>query len=136
MRRSTLFIVLAPLALLAAGCNRERSTEDARALAARALRGALAYPQSTLVNLSAGSDAAELTFTSPALAADVAQWYRRALTANGWEVKSDQTGRDGAIAMYAEQGQRPFWLTVRPNVGGPGSTYTMIGAIAAGDSIK
>jgi len=133
MHRSALFIVLA---LLAAGCNRQRSDEDARALAARALRGALAYPQSTLVNLSAGTDAAELTFTSAATAADVAQWYRRALTANGWEVKSDQTGRDGAIAMYAEQGQRPIWLTVRPNVGGPGSTYTMIGAVLAGDSIK
>ena len=133
MRRSTLFIAIA---LLAAGCNREQSNQDARALAARALRGALAYPQSTLVNLSAGSDAAELTFTSAAAAADVAQWYRRALSMNGWEVKSDQTGRDGAIAMYAEQGQRPLWLTVKPNVGGPGSTYTMIGAIVAGDSIK
>lgn len=136
MRRSTLFIVLAPLALLAAACNRERRNDDARAVAARALRGALAYPQSTLVTLSAGSDAAELTFTSAAAATDVAQWYRRALSANGWEVKSDQTGRDGAIAMYAEHGQRPLWVTVRPNVAGPGSTYTMIGAIVAGDSIK
>jgi len=136
MRRSTLFIVLPLFALLAAGCDRERNAEDARVLAARALRGALAYPQSTLVNLSAGTDAAELTFTSPAAAADVAQWYRRALAANGWEVKSDQTGRDGAIAMYAVLGQRPMWLTVRPNVGGPGSTYTMIGAVVAGDSIR
>jgi len=136
MRRSTLFIVLPLFALLAAGCDRERKTEGARALAARALRGALAYPQSTLVNLSAGTDAAELTFASPAAAADVAQWYRQALALNGWEVKSDQTGRDGAIAMYAEQGQRPLWLTVRANVGGPGSTYTMIGAVVAGDSIR
>jgi len=133
MRRSTLFIVLA---LLAAGCNRERSAEDVRALAARAFRGALAYPQSTLVNLSAGSDAAELTFSSPAAAADVAQWYRAALSLNGWEVRSDRTGRDGSIAMYAEQGDRPLWLTLRPNVGGPGSTYTMIGAVVAGDTIK
>ena len=133
MRRSMLFIVVA---VLAAGCNRERNTDDARALAARALRGALAYPQSTLVNLSAGSDAAELTFTSPATAADVAQWYRRALGLNGWELKSDQTGRDGAIAMYAEHGRRPLWLTVRPTVGGPGSTYTLMGAVVAGDSIK
>lgn len=133
MRRSTPFIVLA---LLAAACNRDRSSEDTRALAARAMRGALAYPQSTIVNLSAGSDAAEITFTSPAAAADVAQWYRRALSLNGWEVKSDQTGRDGAIAMYAEKEQRPLWVTVRPNIGGPGSTYTLIGAIVAGDSIK
>lgn len=136
MHRSTLFSVLPLLALLAVGCNRERSTADERAVAARALQGALAYPQSTLVSLSAGAEAAEATFTSPATATDVAQWYRRALALNHWEMKTDQTGRDGAIAMYAEQGQRPLWLTVRPNVGGPGSTYTMIGAIVAGDSIK
>jgi len=134
MRRSIpLFLALT---LVAAGCDRERDTEQARALAARALRGVLAYPQSTLVSLSAGSDAAELAFSSPAAVADVAQWYRRALAANGWELKTDQVGRDGSVSMYAVQGTRPLWLTMRPNVGGPGSTYTMIGAIIEGDSIK
>ena len=136
MHRSAFVI----LALLAAGCDRDRDrARDAgqdRALAARALQGALAYPRSTLVGLSAGSDAAELTFTSPSTAVDVAQWYRRALALNGWELKSDQTGRDGAIAMYAEKGARPLWLTMRPEAGGAGSSYTMIGAVVAGDSIK
>jgi hypothetical protein len=134
MRRAT--PLLFALALLTTGCNRDRDAEQARALAARALRGTLAYPQSTLVSLSAGDEAAELVFSSPAAVADVAQWYRRALAANGWELKTDQTGRDGSISMYAEQEQRPLWLTLRPNVGGPGSTYTMIGAVVAGDSIK
>ena len=134
MRRSTLLCLA--LTLLATDCDRDRDKRDARALAARALRGVLAYPQSTLVNLSAGSDAAELTFASPVAAADVAQWYRKALAVNGWVVKTDQTSRDGSIAMYAVQGERPLWLTLRPNVGGPGSTYTMIGAVVAGDSIK
>ena len=134
MRRS--MTVLLALTLVAAGCDREGDTEQARAVAARALRGVLAYPQSTLVSLSAGDDAAELSFSSPAAAVDVAQWYRRALAANGWEVKTDQVGHDGSISMYAEQGKRPLWLTMRPNTGGPGSTYTMIGAIIEGDSIK
>jgi hypothetical protein len=134
MRRS--IPLLLALTLVAAGCDRERDNEQARALAARALRGVLAYPQSTLVSLSAGSDAAELAFSSPATVADVAQWYRRALTANGWELKTDQVGHDGSISMYAVQGNRPLWLTMRPNAGGPGSTYTMIGAIIEGDSIK
>ena len=128
--------LLLALTLGAAGCDRERDTEQARAIAARALRGVLAYPQSTLVSLSAGTDAAELAFSSPAAVADVAQWYRRALAANGWELKTDQVGRDGSVSMYAEQGKRPLWLTLRPNTGGPGSTYTMIGAIIEGDSIK
>lgn len=134
MRRSIPLLVA--VTLLAAGCDREQDPQQARALAARALRGVLAYPQSTLVSLSAGSDAAEISFSSPAAVADVAQWYRRALAANGWELKTDQTSRDGSIAMYAEQGKRPLWLTMRPNTGGPGSTYTMIGAIVEGDSIK
>ena len=136
MRRSTPLLIA--LLLLAAGCDRERDSEQARALAARALRGVLAYPQSSLVSLSAGNEAAELAFSSPAAVADVAQWYRRALAANGWELKSDQNGPDGTVSMYAEQGKRPLWLTLRPNVGGPGSTYTMVGAIVggAGDSIK
>ena len=134
MRRSIpLFLVLA---LLAAGCDRERDNEQARALAARALQGVLAFPRSTLVSLSAGNEAAELRFSSPAVAADVAQWYRRALVANSWELKTDQTGSDGSVAMYAVQGKRPLWLTFRPNVGGSGSTYTLIGAIVVGDSIK
>ena len=128
--------LLLALTLVAAGCDRERDTEQARAVAARALRGVLAYPQSTLVSLSAGSDAAELAFSSTAPVTDVAQWYRRALAANGWELKTDQVGPDGTITMYAEQGKRPLWLTVRPTTGGPGSTYTMIGAIVEGDSIK
>jgi hypothetical protein len=34
------------------------------------------------------------------------------------------------------EGTRPLWLTMRPNAGGPGSSYTMIGAIIEGDSIK
>lgn len=134
MRRS--MPLLLALTLLAAGCDREGDTEQARATAARALRGVLAYPRSTLVSLSAGDDAAELTFSSPAAVADVAEWYRRALAANGWELKTDQTSRDGSVSMYAEQAKRPLWLTLRPNVGGPGSSYTMIGAIVEGDSIK
>jgi hypothetical protein len=134
MRRSIPLLLV--LTLVTAGCDRERETEQARAVAARALRGVLAYPQSTLVSLSAGSDAAELAFSSPAAVADVAQWYRRALAANGWELKTDQVGRDGSVSMYAVQGTRPLWLTMRPNAGGPGSTYTMIGAIIEGDAIK
>jgi len=134
MRRS--MPLLLALTLVAAGCDRERDAQKDRELAARALRGVLAYPQSTLVSLAAGSDAAELGFSSPAAVADVAQWYRRALAANGWELKTDQVGPDGSISMYAEKAKRPLWLTMRPNTGGPGSTYTMIGAIVEGDSIK
>ncbi len=129
------YLVLA-LTLVAAGCDRPNDAEEARKLAGRALRGVLSYPQSTLVNVSAGQEAAEVVLSSPAAVPDIAAWYRRALPLNGWELKSDQAGRDGNVTMYAEHGDRPLWITLRPNVGGPGTTYTLIGALVPGDSTK
>jgi hypothetical protein len=134
MRRS--IPLLLALALLAAGCDRERNTAQDRALAARALRGVLAYPQSSLVSLSAGNEAAELAFSSPAAVADVAQWYRQALTLNGWDVRSDIAQGDGTVSIYAQKDTQPLWVTLRPNVGGPGTTYTLVGAVVEPDSAK
>jgi predicted small secreted protein len=133
MRRSILFFLA--LALLAAGCDRDRGAGQDRALAARALKGALAYPGSSVVSISAGSDAAQVDLSTAAAVQDVAAWYRRALPLNGWEIHSDAVDPNGAVTIYADKGKRPLWITLRPNVGGPGSTYTLIGAIAA-DSIK
>lgn len=134
MRRS--IPLLLALALLAAGCDRERNAAQDRALAARALRGVLAYPQSSLVSLSAGNEAAELAFSSPAAVADVAQWYRQALTLNGWDVRSDIAQGDGTVSIYAQKDKQPLWVTLRPNVGGPGTTYTLVGAVVEPDSAK
>ncbi len=126
------------LALVAAGCDRDRGRDAAqdRALASRALKGALAYPGSSMVSVSAGSDAAQIDLSTPAAVQDVATWYRQALPLNGWEIHNDAADASGAVTIYADKGKRPLWITLRPNVGGPGSTYTLIGAILEGDSIK
>lgn len=137
MRRSIPFVLV--LALLATGCDRDRDTGQERALAARAMKGALAYPASSIVSLSAGSDAAQVDFSTGASVQDVAAWYRKALELNGWEIHSDATDKNGIVSLYATKGDRPMWITLRPNVGGPGSSYTLIGAITdstAKDSIK
>jgi hypothetical protein len=134
MRRSIPFVLA--LALIAAGCDRDRDTGQERALAARALKGALAYPGSSIVSVSAGSDAAQIDFSSGAAVQDVAAWYRQALQLNGWEIHSDATDKSGAVSIYAAKGDRPMWITLRPNVGGPGSTYTLIGAIAVDSTAK
>ena len=126
--------LLLALALLAAGCKRPRDAEPDRALASRALRGVLAYPQSSLVTISAGNEAAELAFSSPDSVANVAQWYRQVLVLNGWEVRSDITQRDGSVRIYAQKDTQPLWVSMRPSVGGPGTTYTLVGAIAQADS--
>jgi hypothetical protein len=133
MRRSIPFFLA--LALLAAGCDRERGSGQERALASRVLKGALAFPGSSVVSISAGSDAAQIDLSTAAPVQDVAAWYRRALPLNGWEIHSDVADPSG-VTMYADKGQRPLWITLRPNVGASGSTYTLIGAIAAGDSLR
>jgi len=128
MRRYSL-LVLAAASLGA--CDRPKEP-DARQLAARALRGTLAYPASSIISVAAGTDAAEVTLSSPAPVAQVATWYRQALPLNGWELKNEGQTKDGAVTIYAEKEGRPLWLTLRPNVGGAGTSYTLIGAI--GDS--
>jgi hypothetical protein len=122
--------VVITLALLAA-CERPGDPERARVAAGRALSGALAYPRSSPVNVAAGEEAAQLTMTSPDSVAVIADWFRRALRMNGWAIQREATGRSGEVTFYAQKGERPLWITLRPNVGAAGTTYTMIGEISA-----
>ena len=134
MRRTMPLLVT--LALLAGACERPRDTQADRTLASRALRGVLAYPQSSLVSISAGNEAAELAFSSPDSVANVATWYRQVLLMNGWDVRSDVTQKDGSVRIYAQKDTQPLWVSMRPSVGGPGSTYTLVGAVPRADSTK
>ena len=127
------FVILICAAALA--CERPGSPEQTRRLAGQALQGTLAYPRSTMVGISAGEEAAQLVMSSPDSVAVVARWFVRALGMNNWEVKRNLTDANGTVTIYAEQNKRPLWLTLRPNVGGPGTTYTMIGVIPT-DSLK
>ena len=131
MTRAAAFVVA--LAWLLA-CDRPGSPEQTRQLAGKALSGTLAYPRSTMVTVSAGDEAAELVMSSPDSVKEVARWFLEALPLNRWEVKRTISDR-GTVTIYAEREKRPLWLTLRPNVGGPGTTYTMIGVIPT-DSVK
>ena len=101
----------------------------------RTMHGVLAYPLSIQVSVSAGEDAAQVTMTSPDSVPKVAAWYRRTLATNGWTLTSDVTSADGSTTISATQGTRPLWITFRRNEGAPGTTYTVIGAVVAGDSV-
>jgi hypothetical protein len=122
--------------LLCAACERPGEGTSQRELAAKVLAGVLAYPRSTLVGVSAGQDAAQATFTTPEPLPRVAAWYREALKLNGWQVRTDQAMADGSIAIYADSGRRPLWVTLRPNAGAPGTTYTLVGAMLGADTSK
>lgn len=121
-------IVLLAAALLAApACERPSRDQADRELAARALPDMLLYPQSAVVRVSAGTEAAEVTLTAPAGADEVASWYRRFLVSNDWQLQSEGRQPDGALVIHAIKEGRPLWVTVRPSVGGPGTTYTLVG---------
>src|SRR5438477_11532296 len=125
---------LALLLVLCAACERPGERTSERELAAKLLSGVLAYPHSTLVGVSAGQDAAQATFTTPAPLPTVAAWYREALKLNGWQVVTDQAMADGSIASYADPGRRPPRLTVRATDGSPGTNYKLGGANLRADS--
>ncbi|OLC06595.1 MAG: hypothetical protein AUH46_00090 [Gemmatimonadetes bacterium 13_1_40CM_70_15] len=105
-----------------------------RAVLREAMHGVLAYPRSTLVSMTAGSDAGQLEFTSPDAVDTVAGWFRLALPMNGWTLQSDAKAADGTVSIYAQKGNKPLWISLKPSVGAPGTTYTMIGATV--DSTK
>ena len=129
------FILCALAAVSLAGCERRHEAES-RAMAIRVLQGVLVYPGSSLTSIAAGTDAAQVRLSSPALPEAVATWYRQTLRLNGWDLKSDGKLPDGGITIYAEQGRRPLWITLHPTVGGTGTTYNLIGAQVVGDTVK
>jgi hypothetical protein len=119
---------------LCAACDRPADDRHAREFAATVLRGVLAYPQSSVVSVASGSDAAQATLSAPAPVQTVATWYRQMLRLNGWDLQNDAVMNDGSVAIFAHQGNRPLWITLKANSGGPGTTYTLIGAELPNDS--
>ena len=132
MSRATALVLICAALI---GCERPGGPEQTRRLAGQALQGTLAYPRSTMVSVSAGEEAAQLVMSSPDSVTVVSKWFLRALAMNNWEVKRTLSDANGTVTIYAEQHKRPLWLTLRPNVGGPGTTYTMIGVVPT-DSTK
>jgi hypothetical protein len=133
IRHSVVLFAAAFLTVLA--CDRPASDAEQQEFAARALKGVLTYPQSTVTSVSAGNEAAEVTLTTAAPPDAVADWYRQALVANGWEIKSDTRQPTGAVVIRAVKEASPLWVTLRPSMGGRGTTYTLIGVVLEGDSI-
>jgi hypothetical protein len=127
--------VVVVLALLAA-CDRPGDPERARKAAGRALSGALTYPRSTPVTVAAGEEAAQLTMTSPDSVPMIVAWFRQALPLNGWIIQKEAGGPGGQMSLYAQKGERPLWITFRPNVGAAGTSYTMTGEIPADSTQK
>jgi len=135
MPRPLLFLLLVAVAALP-GCSRRDAGAADRQLAGRVMKGVIAYPGSQLLGVSTGQDAAAVQLLAPADQAKVAAWFRQALPLNKWELERDAKDQDGSVVIYARQGPRPLWVTLRPTVAGVGTTYSLIGAVVEGDSIR
>jgi len=130
-------ISLLLLLLAVPACRRgDRDPAAERRFASQALIGVLAYPLSSLAGVAAGTEAAELTLTTPDGPDRVAAWYRQTLHLNQWELRSDMPQSDGTVVIHAMKDGRPLWITIRPTVGAPGATYTLVGVVLEGDSIR
>src|SRR2546430_16526155 len=93
---------LAILLMVCAACERPGERTAERELAAKVLSGVLAYPQSTLAGGSAGEDAAQATFTTPAPLPRATAWYPEALRLNGWQGRTDHRRANRSIPLDAE----------------------------------
>lgn len=125
MRRPGVLELLAMLAV--AGCN--RAAPVSRRTVTESLKGLLVYPRSQVVNMSSGDSAGQIMLTSPDGPDLVAGWFRQYLTLNHWSLENDAVQGDGSIAIYATRAGQPLWISIQRTTGGPGSSYTMTGAI-------
>jgi|SRR5467141_4002016 len=132
--RAPLALVLTLLAVFAA-CSRP-ADKNPRATVYRALHGVLVYPRSIMLQMDAGDSAGQITLTTTDSFPRVVAWFHEAFRLNGWDIQSDAPDRDGTVTLYAQQGRRPVWVRLHANVGGPGTTYTVIGGIVSGDAVK
>ena len=123
------------LAVLLSGCERpsERAARE-RAFAGRVLQGVLVFPRSTLTSVATADDAAEVELSTSASPDAVLTWYRDALRLNGWDIRSEAKESGDGTALYAQRGQRPLWIRIRPRDGG--TRYSLVGAQVKGDTIE
>lgn len=122
------FLPLLLAAVAAAGC--ERPAQVSRHTISQSLKGVLVYPRSTLVSMASGDSAGQLSLSSPDAPDSVASWFRLSLAMNHWTLQSDARQNDGAILIYAERVSQPLWINIQGASGGPGTSYTVTGAIA------
>lgn len=131
MIRSFLAALAVPLLLV--GCERPNSgPPPSYVAAAKAFADLVHPPGSQLLSTAAGTEAAEANYTNPAPPDSIAAWYRRELVKRGFELERESVRGDGSIVIYArKQREHPLWVTVRPAVGGPGTSFTLVGVVPA-----
>ncbi len=119
---------LVPWLVLVSACE-EEVQPDLDAVARTVLRGVPIVPLSTVLSSSGTESAMQSRMFTPFDTDSVATWYRRELTARGWQIVGDMKSADGSINLHASRDGPPLWIILRPYEGRPGTEYTIIGAV-------
>jgi hypothetical protein len=93
-------------------------------------------PNPEFVSRAGSADALQITIRTPADVAQVADYYRGALTQGKWRLVSDIKSADGSTALYAEQDGPPLWVRIWKSPDRPGTMVQLTGAVVARDSAK
>ena len=70
-------------------------------------------PQAKLVSQAGGEDALQVTVLAPLRRQQVENYYKGALTRNGWKLVNEAKDPDGALVLLAEQDGPPLWVRIR-----------------------
>ena len=60
----------------------------------------------------AGEDALQVTVTAPLPRSAMEQYYKGALTRNGWRLVNTAKDPEGALVLLAERDGRPLWVKI------------------------
>jgi hypothetical protein len=91
-------------------------------------------PNPEVVSRAGSADALQLTVFTPAETANVADYYRSALSKGNWRLVSDIKSPDGSTALYAEHDGPPLWVRIWQAKDRPGTMVQLTGAVVAQDS--
>ena len=119
------YIVAAGLMLAACGSEPRESQPPAFG---KAFANLPLPPSPELISRNGSSDALQLTIHSPMDPAGLSDYYRGALSRNGWRLVSSIKNQDGSVVLYGEQKGPPLWVRIRPSEKG-GSTVELTGAV-------
>jgi hypothetical protein len=97
---------------------------------AKAIPNLILPPQPTLVNRSAGVDAAKLVLRSPAAPDVVVSYYRDAFKRGNWKLVKESKDAHGVTVLLADLNGPPLWVRVGPGEGN-GSLVELSGAVVS-----
>ena len=91
-------------------------------------------PQARFVSRQSGEDAMQVTITAPLGRPAMEQYYRSALSRNGWRLVNTAKDAEGALVLFAERDGPPLWVKITSATDTAWSMVEFSGARMAGSA--